>query len=51
MLSTIIATEVGDIRRFASAKNFQSYCRLAPTYKLSNGKSKGLGNAKMGAPT
>ena len=49
VLSTIIATEVGDIRRFASAKNFQSYCRLAPTSKLSNGKSKGLGNAKNGS--
>ena len=49
VLSTIIATEVGDIRRFASAKNFQSYCRLAPTSKLSNGKSKGQGNAKNGS--
>lgn len=49
VLSTIIATEVGDIRRFASAKNFQSCCRLAPTSKLSNGKSKGLGNAKNGS--
>lgn len=49
VLSTIIATEVGDIRRFASAKNFQSYCRLAPTSKLSNGKSKGRGNAKNGS--
>ena len=29
-------------------KDFVSYCRLAPTSKLSNGKSKGLGNAKNG---
>lgn len=48
VLSTIIATEVGDIQRFRTAKEFQSYCRLAPTSKLSNGKSKGLGNAKNG---
>ena len=28
--------------------DFVSYCRLAPTSKLSNGKSKGKGNAKNG---
>lgn len=48
VLSSVIATELGDIDRFKSHKNFASYCRLAPTAKLSNGKSKGLGNAKNG---
>ncbi len=46
--SSIIALEVGDIARFRTHKDFVSYCRLAPTSKLSNGKSKGLGNAKNG---
>ena len=48
VISTVIATELGEINRFESHKNFTSYCRLAPTAKLSNGKSKGLGNAKNG---
>lgn len=48
VLSAVIAHEIHDINRFESAGNFVSYCRLAPTAKLSNGKSKGLGNAKNG---
>lgn len=44
----ILITEIGDIRRFGSAGSFVSYCRLAPTAKLSNGKSKGMGNARNG---
>lgn len=46
--SMIIGLEIGDINRFKTHKDFVSYCRLAPTAKLSNGKSKGLGNAKNG---
>lgn len=46
--SMLIGLEIGDIRRFRTHKDFVSYCRLAPTSKLSNGKSKGLGNAKNG---
>ena len=48
ILSSIIVTEIGDIDRFRSMGDFVSYCRLAPTSKLSNGKSKGKGNAKNG---
>lgn len=48
ILGRCIAAELGDFSRFASAGNFKSYCRLAPTSKLSNGKSKGSGNAKNG---
>ena len=46
--SMIIALEIGEIERFNTHKDFVSYCRLAPTSKLSNGKSKGVGNAKNG---
>lgn len=48
VLSSIVSSEIGKIERFATAGNFVSYCRLCPTSKLSNGKSKGLGNAKNG---
>lgn len=48
VISSILASEIGSIRRFATAANFVSYCRLASTSKLSNGKSKGLGDAKNG---
>lgn len=48
VLASVIAFEIGDISRFLTAKDFKSYCRLSPTAKLSNGKSKGLGNAKNG---
>lgn len=48
VLSSIIATEIGTIDRFPSAADFVSYCRLCSTSKLSNGKSKGMGNAKNG---
>ena len=48
VISSILASEIGSIRRFATAAIFVSYCRLASTSKLSNGKSKGLGNAKNG---
>ena len=48
ILSSILVTEIGDINRFHSMGDFVSYCRLAPTSKLSNGKSKGKGNAKNG---
>lgn len=48
VISRIIALEIGEFSRFKSAAQFVSYCRLAPTSKLSNGKSKGMGNAKNG---
>lgn len=46
--SMLIGLEIVDIGRFRTHKDFVSYCRLAPTSKLSNGKSKGFGNAKNG---
>ena len=48
VLSSVIASEIGSISRFPAAANFVSYCRLSSTSRLSNGKSKGLGNAKNG---
>lgn len=48
VLAAVVATEIGSMERFAGAANFVSYCRLCSTSKLSNGKSKGFGNAKNG---
>ena len=48
VLSAVICTEIATMQRFKSAGDFVSYCRLCSTSKLSNGKSKGLGNAKNG---
>jgi len=48
ILAMIIMLEVGDIGRFAKVGNFTSYCRCAPTRRLSDGKSKGSGNRKNG---
>lgn len=48
VLSTAIAAEIDDIARFADAKHFVSYCRLAPTSRMSNGKTKGESNPKNG---
>jgi transposase len=46
ILAMTIMLEVGDIGRFAKVGNFTSYCRCAPTQRLSDGKSKGSGNRK-----
>lgn len=51
VLATTIASEIDDIGRFPSVKHFVSYCRLAPTERFSNGKSKGEGNPKNGNAT
>jgi transposase len=48
ILAATIALEVGDIRRFANAGCFASYCRLVASTRISNGKVKGHGNAKCG---
>jgi len=42
ILAMTIMLEVGDIRRFAKVGNFTSYCRCAPTQRLSDGKSIGI---------
>ena len=48
ILAMTIMLEVGDIGRFAKVGNFTSYCRCAPTQRLSDGKAKGSGNRKNG---
>jgi transposase len=48
ILAMTIMLEAGDIGRFAKVGNFTSYCRCAPTQRLSAGKSKGSGNRKNG---
>jgi transposase len=48
VLAMTIMLEVGEIGRFAKVGNFTSYCRCAPTQRLSDGKSKGSGNRKNG---
>jgi transposase len=48
ILGLTIMLEVGDIRRFAKAGNFASYCRCVKSQKLSNTKKKGEGNRKNG---
>lgn len=48
ILALTIMLEVGDIRRFAKAGNYASYCRCVESQKLSNTKKKGEGNRKNG---
>jgi transposase len=48
ILAMTIMLEVGDIGRFNKVGNFTSYCRCAPSQRLSDGKSKGSGNRKNG---
>lgn len=48
VLGSIIATEIVDMNRFPTEKDFVSYCRLSPAVRLSNEKKKGDGNRKNG---
>ena len=48
ILSLTILLEVGRIERFRKVGNFVSYCRLARSEHLSNGKTKGSGNRRNG---
>ncbi len=48
ILALTIMLEVGDINLFPKVGNFTSYCRCAPSQRLSDGKSKGYGNRKNG---
>lgn len=50
ILALTVMYEIGDIRRFPSAGEFVSYCRLVGTDRRSNLKRKGSGNAKNGNP-
>ena len=48
ILGMTILLETGPIERFAQVGNYASYARCVPTDRISNGKSKGKGNAKNG---
>lgn len=48
ILAMTIMLEVGDISRFVRVGKFSSYCRCAPSGRISNGKSKGKGNVRNG---
>lgn len=48
VLGMTIMLETGDINRFASVGNYASYCRCVNSVRISNAKTKGVGNAKSG---
>jgi transposase len=48
ILGLTIMLEVGDIRRFAKAGNYASYCRCVKSERISDTKKKGEGNRKNG---
>lgn len=48
ILGMTITMEVGEIKRFADAGNFASYCRTVDSSRTSNEKKKGENNAKCG---
>ena len=48
ILGMTITLEVGDIRRFADAGQFASYCRTVEAKRISNQKKKAENNAKCG---
>ena len=49
VLAALILAEVGDIRRFPSARHFKSYCGLAPRVRESGGKAR-LGRCRRSNP-
>jgi transposase len=48
ILGLTITMEVGDIKRFADAGHFASYCRTVDARRISNQKQKGENNQKCG---
>jgi transposase len=48
ILGATIALETGEITRFADVGDYASYCRMVESRRVSNGKTKGHGNAKCG---
>ncbi len=48
ILGMTIRMEVGDIKRFAEAGHFASYCRTVEAKRTSNNKKKGPNNSKCG---
>jgi transposase len=48
VLGLTIVLESGELARFHDVGEYASYCRLVPSIRWSNGKSKGAGNRKCG---
>src|SRR5260370_975490 len=48
ILGMTITMEVGEVKRFAEAGNFASYCRTVEAQRTSNSKKKGENNSKCG---
>lgn len=48
VLGLTILLETGEATRFHDVGEYASYCRMVPALRLSNGKKKGVGNAKCG---
>jgi transposase len=48
VLALSMSLEVENLKRFADAGHFASYCRCVPSKRISNGKSKGENNRKNG---
>jgi len=48
VLGLTILLETGGISRFNDVGNYASYCRCVQSVRESNGKKKGVGNAKSG---
>lgn len=48
ILGMTILLETGPVERFREVGHYSSYARCVPTDKISNGKSKGKGNARNG---
>ena len=48
ILALTITMETGEIKRFATAGDYASYCRCVDTRRMSNGKKKGENNGKCG---
>jgi transposase len=48
ILGLTITLETADVKRFATAGDYASYCRCVDTRRLSNGKKKGENNSKFG---
>jgi transposase len=48
ILALTITLETAEVKRFATAGDYASYCRCVDTRRMSNGKKKGENNSKCG---
>jgi hypothetical protein len=48
ILALTVTLETADVKRFATAGDYASYCRCVDTRRISNGKKKGENNGKCG---